>query len=425
MRRRAIAAAGTYASVALGFLGTIVAARIFSTETLGLYALVLAATGFLQALLDLTIEEALVKYGFRYVAREDWGRLRRLFRKTFVFKFAGALLGSLALLILAVFAPQIFGHPELRVPLAIAAAIPILQAPEGMAGVALMLRGRYDLRALFLAVSMGLRLAAIAIGAPHGLTATVTAMVVAQGLASAAIGLAGWLAFRRWPRGAVAPLGDDARDILRFIFVSSGATGAVSLRTTLAPLLLGIVSTATQVGYFTVAQRPQQTFNAAAAPIRLMLLTEHTHAWEHGRHEVVYAGIRRYTLSALIGSILLLPPLLVFMPDIIRWLFEAKNLGAVDAARIVTVAGAVQFLVGWSKTFPVTIGRPHLRIWTHGLETLVLLPLVCVLGYEWGATGAAVGVLASSVAFALAWGVLFRRIRREPLPPRNPEPVAA
>src|SRR4030095_12406764 len=130
-------------------------------------------------------------------------------------------------------------------------------------------------------------------------------------------------------------------DILRFIFVSSGATGAVSLRTTLAPLLLGIVSTATQVGYFTVAQRPQQTFNAAAAPIRLMLLTEHTHAWEHGRHEVVYAGIRRYTLSALVGSILLLPPLLVFMPDIIRWLFEAKNLGAVDAARIVTVAGAV------------------------------------------------------------------------------------
>src|SRR6266581_3797209 len=98
LRRRAGAAAGTYASIVLGFCGTIVAARVFSTEVLGLYALVIASAGFFQALLDLTIEEALIKYGFRYVTREDWGRLRRLFRRTFVFKGIGALLAAGALL---------------------------------------------------------------------------------------------------------------------------------------------------------------------------------------------------------------------------------------------------------------------------------------------------------------------------------------
>jgi O-antigen/teichoic acid export membrane protein len=64
----------------------------------------------------------------------------------------------------------------------------------------------------------------------------------------------------------------------------------------------------------------------------------------------------------------------------------------------------------------VSIGRPALRIWTHGVELLVLIPLVAVLGAEWGATGAAIAVLASSVAFCLYWTFLFLRIRREPAP---------
>ena len=116
----------------------------------------LASAGFLQALLDLTIEEALIKFGFGYVARENWGRLRRMFRRVFAFKAVGAVLGGLALLLLAALSPRLFGTGDLRTPLAVAALLPLAQAPEGMAGVALMLHGRYDLRGGFFAFSMGL-----------------------------------------------------------------------------------------------------------------------------------------------------------------------------------------------------------------------------------------------------------------------------
>ena len=110
----------------------------------------------------------MIKYGFRYIAQENWGRLRRLFRRTFVFKLSGAVLGGLALLGLAAAAKPIFGHAELRLPLAIGAAIPLLQALEGISAVPLMLRGRYDIRGAFMAVSMALRLGAIAVGAGYG-----------------------------------------------------------------------------------------------------------------------------------------------------------------------------------------------------------------------------------------------------------------
>ena len=69
--------------------------------------------------------------------------------------------------------------------------------------------------------------------------------------------------------------------------------------------------------------------------------------------------------------------------------------------------------IGWTKSLPVTIGRPRLRIWTHGLEALVAIPLVAVLGAEWGATGAAVAVLASTLVFA------GRLARRDPAPSRR------
>jgi O-antigen/teichoic acid export membrane protein len=118
--------------------------------------------------------------------------------------------------------------------------------------------------------------------------------------------------------------------------------------------------------------------------------------------------------------------LLVFTPELVRLLFSAKNQGAADAARLMIVAGGLRMVFGWSKSFPVSIGRPNLRIWTHGLETLVLVPLAGILGAEWGATGAGGAVLASSVAFCAYWGLLYARIKRESTASaRPPKPVEA
>jgi O-antigen/teichoic acid export membrane protein len=412
--RRSAAAAGIYASVVLGFLGTVIAAHRFSTHVLGLYALVLAATGFFQTLLDLTFEEALVKYGFRFQEREDWGRLRRLFGRAVQVKLVGGVLAGACLLALAPAAGALFGDDRLLKPMLVAAALPLMQAPENVGGVALILRGRYDIRAFFLLFSMALRLAGIAIGTRYGLTETIVAIVAAQIAATSAVLGAGWVAFRRYPRVAAVPIGPERPEILRFVRQSSLATGVVALRSTLSPLLLGVVASPTQVGYFRVAQAPQQGFAALSAPARLILLTEQTRDWERGTREAVFDGVRRYSLGAAAVAAVLLVPLIWFAPDLVRLLFTSKNLGATDALRLIVIAGAVQFVVGWTKSFPVSIGRPNLRIWTHGLETLVLIPLVLVLGAAWGATGAAGAVLASSVAFALFWTILFVRIRREP-----------
>jgi len=412
--RRSAAAAGTYASAALGFGATVVALHVFSTETFGLYALVLAATAFVQSLLDLTVEEALVKFGFRYSERGDWGRLRRLFESAIKFKLAGGVLATFLLLGLAPAANALLNKSGLTTPLLIAAFLPLAQCTENVGGVAIILRGRYDVRALFLFVSMALRFTGIAVAAPHGLTATIAAIVVTQVVATIAISVAGWLAYRRFPQAPSVPLGEERRDILSFVWQSTAATAVISLTAPLSLLVLGRVASTRQVAFFRAAMSPQQAFAVVSAPARLILLTEQTRDWERGTRQVVFAGTKRYMLGMTAVAAVILPPLLVFTPELAKLLFSAKNVGAVDATRIMIVAGALRMIYGWTKSFPVSIGRPALRIWTHGLEMILLVPLAGVLGAEWGATGAAAAVLISSIVFCLAWTVLFIRIQREP-----------
>lgn len=410
--RRSATAAGTYLSVLFGFLGTLVAARVLGPQAFGLFALVIAATSFFQTLLDLTAEEALVKYGYRYVGSEDWARLRRLFSRALRIKVLGGLLASLAVLVAAFFANSIFGTDGLEQPMLVASLLPLLQSPEGVSSAALIVRGRYDVRAGYLALAMALRLSGLAVGSHYGLTAAVAGMVVAQAVATAALGVAALVAFRRFPRAREAPLAEDRRGILNFVFQSSVATGILAGRGALTPLLLGTVATPVQVGYFRVAQAPQAGFTAITSPVRLILLTEHTAAWEAGAVQAVFAGIRRYTLGAAVLMAVIVPPVFVFMPDLIRIFYGQEYVGASDAARLMLLSAAVLVVSGWSKSFPVSIGRPGLRILAHGIETAVLIPLVVVLGSRWEAAGAAGAVLASSVVFTALWGLLVLHIRR-------------
>ena len=101
------------------------------------------------------------------------------------------------------------------------------------------------------------------------------------------------------------------------------------------------------------------------------------------------------------------------MPWLVRVVLGTDYVPATDAARILLLAAALRLVLGWTKSFPVSIGKPGLRIVAHAVEIAVLLPLIVILGSRWGATGGAVAVLLATAAFAVAWAVLLFRLRRE------------
>src|ERR671914_390567 len=125
--RRSATAAWVYAAVVFGILGTVVAARVLGLDDFGVFVTTLAAVGFFQVLLDLTVEEPLTKYGFRYAVNEEWGKLRRLFARALQLKVAGGVLAVLALALLAPIA-AVFGADELTAPLLVGSLLPLVQA---------------------------------------------------------------------------------------------------------------------------------------------------------------------------------------------------------------------------------------------------------------------------------------------------------
>lgn len=413
LRRRSATAAWIYASVACGIVGTIVAARVLGRDDFGVFATALVVVGFFQILLDLTVEESLTKYGFRYVTGQDWGRLRRLFRQALKLKLVGGALATILVVALSPFANEIFDADGVQQALLAAALLPLVQSSENVGATALLLHSRYDLRGVYQAGSAALRLVAIVVAAPLGVTEALVGIVLAQATSTVVISFVGVAALRRFPSEPARALGEDVPEIRTFVLQSSLATGVISLRTTLIPLILGVVSGTTQVGLFRIAQTPQTGLAAASSPARLMLMTEQTRDWEKGARRSILAGIRSYTKWAGALMLLAVPAFFVAMPWLVELVFGSEYNGAVTAARIVLLAAAIHFALGWTKSLPVTIGRPRLRIVCHGLETLVAVPLVAVLGATWGATGAAVAVLASTFVFAAAWIVVVLRLRDE------------
>jgi O-antigen/teichoic acid export membrane protein len=412
-RRRSATAAWIYLSVGCAFAATVVAARELGLADYGVFATALVTVGFFQTLLDLTVEESLTKFGFRYVAGQEWGRLRRLFRQAVLLKLAGGFVATILLIAFAPFADELFDAAHIEAAILAAALLPLVQASENVGATALLLHSRYDLRSVYQAGSMVLRLLAIVIGVQFGVVEALLAIVVAQLISTLVISVIGAIALRRFPTASPEALAEDVPEIRSFVVQSSVATGVISLRGTLVPMLLGVVSGTTQVAFFRIAQTPQTGLAAASSPARLMLMTEQTRDWERGERARILAGIRAYSKWAGALMIVAVPVFFVAMPWLVRVVFGSEYDDAVTAARVVLIAAAVQFLMGWTKTLPVTIGRPRLRIVTHGLETLVAIPLVVVLGAEWGATGAAVAVLVSTLVFGLAWLVVVLRLHDE------------
>ena len=182
LRRRSATAAWIYAAVACGIVGTDRRrARPRARASSACSRPRSSAVGFFQILLDLTVEESLTKYGFRYVAGAGLGASATpLSADARCSSSLGGALATLLLVALAPFADEIFGADGVEQALLAAALLPLVQSSENVGATALLLHSRYDLRGVYQAGSSALRLLAIVIAAPMGVTEALVAIVIAQ-----------------------------------------------------------------------------------------------------------------------------------------------------------------------------------------------------------------------------------------------------
>ena len=92
------------------------------------------------------------------------------------------------------------------------------------------------------------------------------------------------------------------------------------------------------------------------------------------------------------------------MPWLVRVVLGESYIPATDAARILLLAACLRLVLGWTKSFPVSIGRPGLRIIAHSCRDHLRCSRSSSCSVpEWGATGAALAMLLATIAFGGAW----------------------
>lgn len=415
--------AATYLSVGFGTLGTVVLAQRLGLSGFGTLAVVLATAAFAQTLLDFTVDGTLVKYGCRYCARGDWGRLRRVFRRALQFKLLGGLLAAACLAATAPLAHYVVDAPSVALLLLVAALIPLAQAPEAVGAAALFVDGRHDVRALLTLAGTLLRLVALALGATFGVLGALVAIVVSQLAVTLVVGLVARRTLRTFPAAPERELGDDARELTRFTIHATLTTAVTSVRTALVPLLLGVPA---QAGLFRAAQTVEQGFDALALPARTILLSELTRRWEAGARREVLRSLVRYALTTAAAAGAIVPVLLVAAPTLLHFAYGDEFGGAAPVVRLFVVAAAVQLVFSWTGPFAVAVGRPRLYLIVRSAEATVVLALVLFLGASAGAAGAATAVAIGSVGYGACWTtILVRYWEREQIAQRSGAPAHA
>ena len=194
-----------------------------------------------------------------------------------------------------------------------------------------------------------------------------------------------------------------------------------SFRTWIAPLRSASSAAPTAVGLFRGAQAPQTRSRVLSAPVRMILLSEQTRDWEHGRPEIVIAGLRRY----IVGSALLMAAILAARAELLMpWLVPPAPRRRLRCRRSAPRSScsprrrSSSSSAGRSRSRSRSAG-PGLRVVAHAVEVAVLLPLILVFGELWGVTGGGAAVFVSTLAFAATWVVIVLRLRGAPAPARE------
>jgi O-antigen/teichoic acid export membrane protein len=415
-----------YAALLLGtglsFAATLLVARTLDRPAYGAILLAVSTVGSITALLDVSLEEAVVHFGAASEERDDPPGVLALFRASAAIDLLVGVGVFAALMVLAgPIASAVSGGALNPGFIRLSALEAFVLTINGTTGAALLLTGRPHLRAWSMAAGGALRLVAVAAALAVATSGSSVLWAYVIGSASWAILqaiVAWWSVRRRWPgthRGAL-PVG--RRRLLRFGAQSSITTTVVAVETGLIAAILGREVGAQEVAVFSIALFPVVLAALATAPVRMTTFPELARLAAGGDTQTLWRGIVLYTrlalalgaASAAIGW---------FMLDrLIPALYSHRYEDAVGPARVLLVAAVASLCTAWAKALPAAVGRPGIRT----IVSLVEVALTVSLTLWWasrGAAGAAMALTVASVVIAGLWLLIARRVILEGSPGRS------
>lgn len=389
---------------------TIIVARLLGAKAYGMFGVALSLVSILSTMGQFGIPKAITKYVSEYTAKEEWGHVRSVLRRSFKYLLVLGLIFSGGLILLAgPIATQIYHNPELTTLFRVGAvALLTWIAFYGFSGAFTGFQKMKHI--LFINVSyQAVRLIAAITFIYVGFLATGALLSIAAGYAFA-VALSFFVLLPRALPSGYSPQNvrtpDLSKEILLFsapVWIS-GLAGTLLIR--LGPMILGSIGSMNQAGYFTAA------FSISIYAIRLpgalgtMLFPSVSERWALKDKQGLRTALK--TSIKLIFTILI--PLIaggVVFSDIVMFIVFGKGyVAGANVLRILLLAFLFWSLDSMNSNVLQGIERPKTLAAIRWASVGVSLPSMVLLALKFGATGAAMG-LGLGVGVASGLGIYY------------------
>jgi O-antigen/teichoic acid export membrane protein len=412
------AGAAIYLSAVLGFVTSIIMARVLGPASFGRVVLAIATVGSIAALLDFSLEEAVVHFGAVALTKQDFAGVRGLIRRSLTLDLLVGIVVFIAISATAGVVGSLAGAGRLASSFIIVAALDALAGTaNGTTGAVLLLSGRPDLRAWALSWTSLFRLLFVVtgVGILHVGPLGVLAALAGGSLVGAALQTitARSQERRHWGDARPGPPPVPIRRLAGFGAQSSITTSLIALRLALVTVVLGRGAGPVAVGFLAVAMLPVTLADVATSPIRTAAFAEQAKLAAAGRHDLLRQAIRRYTSIALVVGVLASTVGWFLIPHILPGLYGERFSADVQATRSLLPAAVAGLTVAWAKSLPAAVGKPLVRTIASLVEVVATLLAVLALAHR-GPEGVAAAISVVAVVMAVVWIVIARRLLRDP-----------
>lgn len=392
----------------------------------GRLALVMSFVVVVGQFFDVRVGTAETTFGASRIVAQDWAGAAGVLRFGYAIDTAT---GALAFIIVAAAAP--FVGPLLvgdGTVLVLLFALTLLASTvDDSSATVLRLMGRFRLLATTMASLELFRVAVVALAllVDRSLTAVLVALVVYD-LAGAVVGL--FMASRVFRassgRSLIAAGGSafvDQRAMLRTIFHTNVVSYARIAQVQLPTLLLGLLTTTTQVGLYKVGAAAGSSIGRIADPVYASTLPRLSRLWAEGRRRDVSRLLRQSTpiAAVILGGALLL--LILFATPLLRLIGGPEATAAKPVLVLVGIGYAVSGIMFWNIVLLFAAGASRVVSFVAVGSAIFQIGLVVPLATAWDATGAALALSASLVVSNLVASYLALRALHEA--PTAPPPM--
>lgn len=390
----------------LGFLRSVLVARLLGVDLLGTYTVSIAFVLTTQEFMRLNVSMGLIRYGARYLQEKSHEKLIAVVKYSLLLSILSALASILLLLLLTMLFYDTFILKEgLGIYIILFAIANSLSFVDAISKAILKLFYKFKTNSMIQMIMDIIEFTLVALTLYYfrgDLTKFMLAVIITRMVNSIVCNLAAWNELQPeiapwWRKGHIPLIRSDRKEFLQFIFGNSLSSSIKVLMNQGDVILLGQLSGVRAVGLYANAKKLAYSVLTVTDPLVNAIFPQFSVLVARKEYHKVKTMLRKLSMVTLGPAVVFMIGTYFFREEIITALYGAEYAKAGMPFFYLMITGIQASIFFWALPLIQSLGLTNLRLGAY-ISGVILGALVALwLSPTMGPTGTAIGVLIANV----------------------------